>query len=59
MNFDFCGIGQKGADDQPRAVTERMHPQERVGRLMYQPNQALQFVFGQQHNKGRLADGFG
>ena len=30
LDFNLCGIGQKGADDEARLVTERLHAQQRV-----------------------------
>jgi len=44
------GVWQQGADDEARAIAQRLHSEQRVGRLMGQLNQAPEFVFGQQHD---------
>jgi hypothetical protein len=58
LDFDFGGIGQKRANDQTRTAAQRLHSQQHVRRLMHQPNQAVQFIFGQQHDDKRLAEFF-
>jgi hypothetical protein len=58
MDFDLGGVRKQGADDEAGFVAERVHAQQRVGRLVRQLNQAAKFVFGQQHDDKRLAEVF-
>ena len=58
LDFDLGGIRQKRANHETRAVAQRVHAQQRVRRLMDQFNQAVQFIFGQQHDGKRLAEFF-
>ena len=50
LDLNFGGIGQHGADDEARAVAQRLHSEKRVRRLVGQLDQAPEFVFGQQHD---------
>jgi hypothetical protein len=58
LDFNLGGIGQERANDQTRIAAQRLHAQQHVRRLMDQSNQAVQFIFGQQHNGQRLAGFF-
>ena len=55
LDFDFGGVRKQGADDEAGPVAQRLHSEQRVGRLVGQLNQAAEFVFGQQHDDERLA----
>ena len=52
LDFDFLGIRQQRADDDAGLVAQRLHPEQRVRRLMGQFNQAAQFVRRENHKKG-------
>ena len=58
LDFDLGGIGQERANDEARTAAQRLHAQQRVRRLMDQFHQAVQFIFGQQHDGQRLAGFF-
>ena len=47
--LDFGGIGQTGAHDQARAIAQRVHPEQLMGRAVLGPDQAGQFLRSQNH----------
>ena len=49
LDLNFFGIRQERADDDAGFVPQRLHPQQRVRRLMGQFNETAQFIFGEQH----------
>ena len=44
LNLDLRRVLQQGADDQARAITQRVHAEQLVGRAVSGRNQAIQFV---------------
>ena len=49
LNGDFGGIRKQGADDEAGAAAKRMHPEQRVGRLVGQLNEAAQLFARENH----------
>ena len=48
-DLDLGGIRQKSAHHHARAVPERMHPEQLVGRPVLDPEEALDFRLGGDH----------
>ena len=45
LDFNFGGVRKQGADDEAGAITQRLHSEQRVRRLVGQLNEAAEFVF--------------
>jgi len=49
-------VGQKGPHDHPRFGAQRVHPQQFMGRALFDFNKSLEFCLGQEHGADNLAE---
>ena len=55
-DFDLGGIRHERAHQHAGVVGQRVHPQQLMGRALFNLDQALEFYLGQEHGADNLAE---
>ena len=56
LDFDFGSIRHERTHEHTGAVGQRVHPQQLMGRALFNLDQALEFYLGQEHGAHNLAE---